>query len=61
MLKADLRRQSEKIAALEDRASDFEARIRELTATATQFKLLAALATSGGLLSIIALLKALIH
>jgi hypothetical protein len=60
LLRADARRQAEKIETLEEQAKDFETRIRDLTATATQFKFLAALATGGGALSIIALLKTLI-
>jgi len=48
-----------RLAALEARASDYEARLRALQESAVQFKLLASLATGGGLLSILALLKAL--
>jgi hypothetical protein len=60
LLKAEIRRQGEAIDRLEKQAQDFETRIRSVTETATQFKFLAALATGGGALSIIALLKALI-
>ena len=60
LLKAETRRQAEKIEALQKQTADFETRIRDLTNTATQFKFLAALATGGGALSIIALLKVLI-
>jgi len=60
LLKAETRRQAEKIINLEEQAKDFETRIRSITETATQFKFLAALATGGGALSIIALLKVLI-
>jgi len=60
LLKAEIRRQSEQIETLKAQATDFETRIRSITETATQFKFLAALATGGGALSIIALLKAII-
>jgi len=60
LLKAEMRRQSEQIDTLKAQVQDFETRIRDLTTAATQFKFLVALATSGGALSIIALLKALI-
>ncbi len=60
LLKADIRRQAEKIVILEAKTVDFEARIRDLTTTATQYKLIASLATGGGLLGLIALLKALV-
>jgi len=60
LLKAETRRQAEKITDLEEQAEDFETRIRSITETATQFKFLAALATGGGALSIIALIKVLI-
>ncbi len=49
-----------RLTALEKQAADYEARLRALQESATQFKLLASLATGGGLLSLIALLKALI-
>lgn len=61
LLKAEIRRQAETIERLEKQGADFESRIRELTTVTTQFKFLAALATGGGALSIIALLKALIN
>lgn len=41
-------------------SDDHEARIRSLTETSTQFKLLVALSTGGGLLGLISLLRALI-
>jgi hypothetical protein len=47
LLKAEDRRQAEKITNLEAQARDFETRIRDLTATSTQFKLLASLAMGG--------------
>ena len=60
LLKAETRRQAEKIVALEIQATDFETRIRDLTTSATQFKFLATLATGGGMLSIVTLLKVLL-
>jgi hypothetical protein len=60
LLKAEMRRQADEISTLKEQAKDFETRIRDLTTSATQFKFLAALATGGGALSIMALLKALI-
>jgi hypothetical protein len=59
LLKADQKSANEKIAHLEQQSADYEARIRDLTASATQFKLLVSLAAGGGLLSIISLVKAL--
>jgi len=53
---ADLR-----LKTLEAQAIDFEKRLRELTESATQFKLLVSLAVGGGLLSIIELIRSLIH
>lgn len=38
--------------------NDYEQRIRNLTETATQYRLFASLATGGGLLSIISLIRA---
>ena len=50
-----------RIAHLEESVKDHENRLRSLTDTATQFKPLAGLATGGGLLSLINLIKALIQ
>jgi hypothetical protein len=50
-----------RLATLEDKAADFEKRLRELTESATQFKLLVSLAVGGGLLSVIALLRSLLN
>ena len=50
-----------RLKILEDQASDFEKRLRDLTESATQFKLLVSLAVGGGLLSVIALLRSLIQ
>lgn len=47
-------------SALEKRSDDFENRLRALTDASTQFKVLAGLATGGGLLSALALLRALL-
>ena len=59
LLKADQRMAEQRIATLEKQAADYEARIRRLTESATQFKLLVSLAAGGGLLSIISLMRAL--
>lgn len=44
---------------LEKARDDHESRLRQVQDAATQYKLLASLATGGGLLSLIALIKAL--
>ena len=59
LLKSEQKLVSEKLIHLEQQSADFEVRIRELTASATQFKLLVSLAAGGGLLSVISLVKAL--
>ena len=50
-----------RLKTLESQAADFEKRLRELTDSATQFKLLVSLAVGGGLLSLIELVRSLIH
>jgi hypothetical protein len=50
-----------RLKSLEDQASDFEKRLRDLTESATQFKQLVSLAVGGGLLSVIALLRSLLN
>jgi hypothetical protein len=50
-----------RLKSLESQATDFEKRLRELTESATQFKLLVSLAVGGGLLSVIALLRSLLN
>jgi hypothetical protein len=50
-----------RLKSLEGQAADFEKRLRELTESATQFKLLVSLAVGGGLLSVIALLRSLLN
>jgi len=50
-----------RLKSLEDKAVDFEKRLRDLTESATQFKLLVSLAVGGGLLSVIALLRSLLN
>jgi hypothetical protein len=50
-----------RLTALEVQAADFEKRLRELTESATQFKLLVSLAVGGGLLSLIELVRSLLH
>ena len=49
-----------RLKALETQAADFEKRIRLLTESATQFKLLVSLAMGGGLLSLIELVRSLL-
>jgi hypothetical protein len=46
---------------LEAQSADSEKRLRELTESATQFKLLISLALGGGLLSLIELVRSLLH
>jgi hypothetical protein len=50
-----------RLEALEVQASDFEKRLRELTESATQFKLLVSLAVGGGMLSLIELVRSLLR
>ncbi|MGE5123327.1 MAG: hypothetical protein ACM3H7_02330 [Acidobacteriaceae bacterium] len=49
-----------RLKSLEEQAQDFEKRLRELTESATQFKLLVSLAVGGGLLSLVELIRSLI-
>jgi HD-like signal output (HDOD) protein len=50
-----------RLRTLETQATDFEKRLRELTESATQFKFLVSLAVGGGFLSLVELLRSLIH
>ena len=50
-----------RLKGLETQAADFENRLRQLTESATQFKLLVSLSVGGGLLSLIELLRSLVH
>jgi hypothetical protein len=50
-----------RLKTLEAQAVDYEKRLRELTESATQFKLLVSLAVGGGLLSLVDLLRGLLH
>lgn len=50
-----------RLKTLEAQASDYEKRLRLLTESATQFKLLVSLAVGGGLLSVIELIRNLIR
>jgi hypothetical protein len=63
--KADQRHDRQMVSlrldTLEAQAADFEKRLRELTESATQFKLLVSLAVGGGLLSLIELVRNLFH
>jgi hypothetical protein len=49
-----------RLKTLEGQAVDFEKRLRDLTESATQFKLLVSLAVGGGMLSVIELVRSLI-
>ena len=59
--KHDRQMVSLRLDTLEAQAADFEKRLRELTESATQFKLLVSLAVGGGLLSLIELVRSLFH
>ena len=50
-----------RLKTLEMQAADFEKRLRDLTESATQFKLLVSLAVGGGMLSLIELIRNLIQ
>jgi len=50
-----------RLKTLEAQAVDFEKRLRELTESATQFKLLVSLAVGGGMLSLVELVRGLLH
>jgi hypothetical protein len=50
-----------RLKTLEAQALDYEKRLRELTESATQFKLLVSLAVGGGMLSLIELLRSLLR
>ncbi len=50
-----------RLKTLEEQGADFEKRLRELTESATQFKLLVSLAVGGGLLSLIELVRGLLR
>jgi len=50
-----------RLQTLESQATDYEKRLRELTESATQFKLLVSLAVGGGLLSLIELVRGLLQ
>ena len=64
-IQAELTHQSEmsalRLKSLESQTADFEKRLRELTESATQFKLLVSLAVGGGLLSLIELVRSLLQ
>jgi len=59
LLKADTSEQREQIAQLRVTCADFETRIRSLSEAATQFRFVVSLSIGGGLLSIIALVRAI--
>ena len=64
MLAADRSHDAElynlRLARLEAQAADFEQRLRKLSDSATQFRLLASLGSGGGLLGILTLLRELL-
>lgn len=64
-LKAEIEHDREiytlKLQNLDKFSVDVEARLRAVTDGVTQFKVLAGLATGGGLLSIISLIRSLMH
>jgi hypothetical protein len=60
LLKAEIRLLSNRVERLEKDAVDHESRLRALHESATQFKVLAGLASGGGLLSLIGLLRELL-
>ncbi len=59
LIRSELNMVNHRLAQLEEQKKDHEARLRQLTETATQFKVLASLATGGGLLSLFSLIKML--
>lgn len=50
-----------RLKTLEGYSDDFEKRLRDLTESATQFKFLVSLAVGGGLLSLIEVIRSLLH
>lgn len=64
-LRADLAHANElanrRLASLEAQSADYEQRLRSLQDSAVQYKLMASLATGGGLLSIISLIRTLLY
>jgi len=60
LMKSEQRMIEERLIRLEKASEDHEQRLRQLTDSATQFKVLAGLSTGGGLLSLIALARAIL-
>ena len=60
LLNSRMKMQEHRIESLEKNSDDYEQRIRKLTESSTQFKVLAGLATGGGLVSIILLVLTII-
>ncbi len=60
LLRAEMKMVDQRLTMLEKASADYEQRLRQLTDSATQFKVLAGLATGGGLLSLIALVRAIL-
>ncbi len=50
-----------RLKSLEAQSADFEKRLRDLSESATQFKLMVSLAVGGGLLSLVELVRGLFH
>ena len=61
LLRGELKLAQQRLETLEGRAADYEQRLRNLTDGVTQFRLLAGLATGGGLLSLVGLLRELLR
>jgi hypothetical protein len=60
LLRAELKMANHRLCTLERQSQDYEQRLRGLTDSATQFKVMAGLATGGGLLSVILLLRSVL-
>lgn len=61
LLRGELKLAQQRLDALEARSADYETRLRSLTDGVTQFRVLAGLATGGGMVSLIILLRELLR
>lgn len=61
LVRSDLKLAQQRLDSLETRAADYETRLRSLTDGVTQFRVLAGMATGGGLVSLVALLRELLR
>jgi cell division protein FtsB len=61
LVRSDLKLAQQRLDSLEARAADYETRLRTLTDGVTQFRVLAGMATGGGLVSLVALLRELLR